>query len=425
VKLTLASLLVASCVNAATYYAATNGNDSADGSISTPWRTVKKAVETISAGDTVQLRSGSFVETTWPPTWTSGSAGNPKILMSYPGETAILMQSNNSSTTALIRLSDVSYWVFRNLILDNSLALTNDAGSDVVKLTAGAVGSSLNVFSNCVVRNSIRGHGFLINNGSTNNLITYCTFSNITASTFPGDSPPHCIYVQSATNVIDHCTFLNGGSRDFNVHNFSTEASGTVVRYCVFGTDNRGIGFVRGDGCFAFNNLFTNGASNTAISIGDDSFPPIGSRAANNSIYGFSTGISVARSTNAVVENNLVGASTTEGWAFSSGNATNAIFRNNLLDTGFRGFDSYGKTYLADAIVSFLYTNTAGFISPPADLRIGASSFAVDRGVASSGFQDDFSGASRPFGSSWDIGAYEYVNVSQIQTASIGTLNVR
>lgn len=424
-KLCLSILLVASCANAATYYASTNGSDLADGSIGSPWRTVKKAIETISSGDIVQLRSGWFIETDWPPTWTSGGASSYKTLMSYPGEVAILSQSNNASTTALIRLSDVSYWVFRDMILDNSLAKTNDAGSDVVKLTAGAAGASRNIFSNCVIRGSVRGHGFLVNNGSTNNTITYCTFSNITSVSFPGDSPPHCIYLQAATNIVDHCLFLGGGSRDFNVHNFSTEASGTVVRYCVFGTDNRGIGFVRGDGCLGYNNLFTNGPSNTAISIGDDSYPPIGSRAANNSIYGFSTGISVARSTNAIVENNLVGASTTEGWAFSSANATNATFRNNILDTGFRGFDSYGKTYLSDAVVSFLYTNAVGFISPPSDLRISASSFAVDRGVSASGFADDFSGAARPFGSAWDIGAYEYLNASQIQTANIGTLNLR
>jgi len=422
-KLIALILLCAGSLQAATYYVATTGNDSNDGSIGSPWLTVKKAVETISAGDIIQLRAGTYTETNWPPTWTSGSSGSRKTLMGYPGETAILRQSNNISATALIRLSDVAYWTFLDLILDNSLARTNDAGSDVVKLTAGSVGASHHIFSNLVVRSSVRGHGFLINSGSTNNLITYCQFTNITTHTQIGDSPPHAVYVQSASNTIDHCVFLGGGDRDFNIHNFSTEAIGTVVRFCAFGSDNRGIGFVRGNNCFGYNNLFTNGPNNTAMSIGDSAFPPVGCRLANNSIYGFSTGISIQRSTNSTIENNLVGASTTEGWAFSSENATNAVFRNNLLDTGFRGFDAYGKVYLADAVVTFLYTNTVGYVSPPANLQIGASSYAIGRGVTAAGFTTDYIGRTRTI--PWDIGAYKFSGTTgYVTNGRAGTLSV-
>ena len=45
------------------------------------------------------------------------------------------------------------------------------------------------------------------------------------------------------------------------------------------------------------------------------------------------------------------------------------------------------------------------------DFRLKAGSIAIDRGMNlnSTGFSSDYSGASRPQGSAWDIGAYEYV----------------
>jgi len=430
VKLPLTiALLFALKSNAATYYAATNGNDSADGSIGTPWRTVKKAVETISGGDTIQLRSGWFIETNWPPTWASGSAGSVKTLMAYPGESVRISQSSNQFD--LIRLTDVDYWTFCDLTLDNHLAATNAAGGNVVKLTSGGSdGAHHNTFSNCVLTAAVRGHLALVNGGSSYNLFTYVTFTNVNTLTIEGDSPPHAIYLQSPTNTIDHCLFAGGGSYDLDIHNFAPEADGTVVRYCTFTSDHKAIGFIKGDGCLAYNCLVIGGdAPNAAGSIGDNSVPCNGSRISNVSVYGYSTGFQIYGSTNSIIENIIVGACDAEGWALSVDNnaaVSGAVFRNVVVDSAFRGFDIYGLLYITNSTALNIYTNVAaGFLNPPGDLRISATSYAVDKGLTSSGFADDFSGAARPFGSAWDIGAYEYFNASQIQTANLGTLNLR
>lgn len=44
----------------ATYYVATNGNDSANGNSSTPWRTIQKAINTVPTGATIRVRGGTY-----------------------------------------------------------------------------------------------------------------------------------------------------------------------------------------------------------------------------------------------------------------------------------------------------------------------------------------------------------------------------
>src|SRR3989344_1227294 len=46
--------------SAATYYVATNGTDSNPGTLSLPFRTIQKGVNVAAAGDTIQVRSGTY-----------------------------------------------------------------------------------------------------------------------------------------------------------------------------------------------------------------------------------------------------------------------------------------------------------------------------------------------------------------------------
>src|ERR1051325_7473065 len=50
-------------VRATTYYVSTSGSDGNNGtSLSTPWRTINKAAQTMVAGDTVYIRGGTYRE---------------------------------------------------------------------------------------------------------------------------------------------------------------------------------------------------------------------------------------------------------------------------------------------------------------------------------------------------------------------------
>ena len=59
-----------------TLYVATTGNDSPDGSLATPWRTLQRAANLIRAGDQVIVRPGRYAGFNLT---TSGTATNPIV----------------------------------------------------------------------------------------------------------------------------------------------------------------------------------------------------------------------------------------------------------------------------------------------------------------------------------------------------------
>jgi len=73
--------------SAATYYVATNGNDSNPGTEAAPWLTISKAASTLVAGDTVYVKEGTYSEIVRPA--NSGTEGNYITYAAYPGDTVI------------------------------------------------------------------------------------------------------------------------------------------------------------------------------------------------------------------------------------------------------------------------------------------------------------------------------------------------
>lgn len=72
-----------------TYYVSTSGNDNNAGTLSAPWRTIQKAANTVAAGDTVQVRAGTYNEIVTMK--TSGNATSGYItFQNYPGEAPIV-----------------------------------------------------------------------------------------------------------------------------------------------------------------------------------------------------------------------------------------------------------------------------------------------------------------------------------------------
>jgi len=63
--ITLLFLLASITINAATYYISTSGNDATgDGSVGNPWRTLRKATETVTTpGDIIHVNAGTYLET--------------------------------------------------------------------------------------------------------------------------------------------------------------------------------------------------------------------------------------------------------------------------------------------------------------------------------------------------------------------------
>src|SRR5689334_4305261 len=125
----LASLLgvAALCLNgtasAATYYVATNGNDTFNGSSANPWATLQHAVETIAPGDTILVRSGTYAGCRIR---NSGTTTAPKTLTHDVGATVVINTPGpQNSHTSLIEIengsgTEVTDWIVDGLEVANS-----------------------------------------------------------------------------------------------------------------------------------------------------------------------------------------------------------------------------------------------------------------------------------------------------------------
>ena len=87
------------------YFVATGGSDTAAGSVTAPWATISHARDAIAPGDIVYVRNGVAANHDDGSGWSgclviggnSGTAGNPKALVVYPGETATIGSINGSA----------------------------------------------------------------------------------------------------------------------------------------------------------------------------------------------------------------------------------------------------------------------------------------------------------------------------------------
>ena len=79
-------LLVAARLPAATYYVATNGNDSAAGNSNAPFATPQKAVSVMVAGDTTFVHGGNYTLSSQIKPSVHGTPENYCKLWAFPGD---------------------------------------------------------------------------------------------------------------------------------------------------------------------------------------------------------------------------------------------------------------------------------------------------------------------------------------------------
>ncbi|MEY3895536.1 MAG: hypothetical protein RLZZ214_1055, partial [Verrucomicrobiota bacterium] len=82
--LALASSVIPTPARAATWYVATNGNDTQAGTLAAPFRTIQRAADVMAPGDTCLIRQGTYRETVRPA--ASGTAAAPMIFSPYNDE---------------------------------------------------------------------------------------------------------------------------------------------------------------------------------------------------------------------------------------------------------------------------------------------------------------------------------------------------
>lgn len=255
-------LLLSLSIGAAKYYISPSGNDSNPGAIVSPKFQLASMWASVSAGDTIYCRGGTYQYSAVQQLNTrDGSAGNYINIWAYPGEKPIFTRVSGAVTgsswpVGLIRLSGADYVYLRDLEITGFVQDTSLA----------SICSGLAVYNsdNCIierVNSHHNGHGILVYECASPQILYCDTHHNYdpidpTAGGNPygdGDGLEVSDYGQGTHTVIRGCRFWNNSDDGLDL--------------------NKCIQFVTVDSCWAWNNGFredgvTTGGDGSGFKLG-------------------------------------------------------------------------------------------------------------------------------------------------------------
>ncbi len=384
---------------AATYYVATDGNDtSGDGSIGSPWETFSHADNQMSGGDTLYVRAGTYTEAIEDlPSGTSWE--NATILKAYNGEPVIIKPSGDN-------------WCF-NLTGEYQYIKIEDMAFDAVNVRVGGcmhVKGDRNTspqkyvhhirFTNCEAYNSTE----------SNILASYNTHHIEYINCVSHDCGPDPVrdmgfYMAMSDGLVDGCIAYNCSGSGIGVWSVvagqgNEQNVGSIIRNCKTWNSGEGMGAYSGSDHKIYNNVIWNttrsgGYGGIRVDGADDT------QVYNNTIYDcVSDGIRINDSS---------------GGGQNEPGTNRTIVRNNIIyNVGGSAIDDSGDDTVEDHNLttdpSFTDTDGADNIAGNADddLTLQAGSSAIDAGSFVTAPAMDIDGKARPQGAAYDIGAYEY-----------------
>ena len=144
------------------YYVATDGNDSNDGSIGHPFKTIGKAVSLVVGGDTIFLRGGQHDYSATITISKSGQDGNPITLQAYQDEVPVLDFTEQPAGDSYKGIAlNGSYWHLKGFVIQYS----GHAGLRVL--------GSYNTMERLVTRSN-GDTGLHLGTGASYNLVLNC-----------------------------------------------------------------------------------------------------------------------------------------------------------------------------------------------------------------------------------------------------------
>jgi hypothetical protein len=392
--LILFMIIGAMTAEAATYYVATTGNDAyvctTAQTVSTPKRTIKSGISCLKPGDKLYIRGGTYTEQIDLATPNkSGTAGYYITIAGYPGEKPTIRYSEGTDGYGVVRARGNRGWlIFENLVLDGALS-GNRTGWQLTE------GNHDFILRNLEIKN-FHSNGVFV---SANNVqILNCQIHHQASS---DASRWYGIYFHNGANGViqGNAIYNNPGG---GIHAYPGTISNLIIRGNRIYSNNtmttsnvEGIIVFRGSrngvmqnitGVQIYNNLVYNNSISGGTSGGIRvSNGPDGTKIWNNTVYankgwGINIQTGTSKPTNTVVQNNIVYANTL----------------GQIANTGI------------SSILNYNLTTDPRFVNPSAaDFNLQTSSPAINKGVILSSVKTDIRSASRPKGSTHDIGAYE------------------
>ena len=431
-----AAVALAACHAAAadTYYVAPGGNNGWPGTEGQPWATIQHAAETLTPGDLVYIKGGTYTERVTPS--NSGSAGNVITYAAYQSDLVTIDGSGIALPSwggGLFGISGLSYITVKGLRVINAGPGDNDVGI--------LVDSSNNVvISNCSTYNTtssgiaawnstnitIAGNEVELacNDGEQEcitvaNTDTFVIRNNHVHHGGPGSIGGEGIDAKDGSrngkvfaNHVHHINRLGIYVDSWDKHTYAIEVYGNLAHHCAgdgFALAAENGGLLEAVG--VFNNIaYAN--DNVGLTIGGwgepgATHPMTGITVINNTFHGNGTAgwgggilIDNPEVTGLVIRNNIC----SENSDFQIANEASApapIVDHNLID----GTQSYsgainGSNYQTGDPLFFDWTG--------ADYHVLMGSPAIDTGSLTDAPVDDYDGSPRPQGAGYDIGSFEY-----------------
>jgi parallel beta-helix repeat protein len=398
VRAAIALLLFTGTSHAADYYVSKSGGDGNSGTSSSPWLTLQHAAGAVGPGDVVHVLDGSYAGMNITQ---DGTASQP-----------ITFKADGSN----VRLTT------RNPVTDD---IVNIEGGDYIVIDGFKVEDAPRIGIRIVqARGVVIKNNEVMRSGHTGILTGWTPEIQILNNVSWGAGAQHGIYVSNSNEANDNVVIsgnesYGNGQNGVQLNGDCWEGgdgiiSGAIIENNLVHDNNwKGFSLISVRNSIIRNNvIYDNGISAGAGGIHLADQPDCTHESINNVIVN-----------NTVVEPRIAGMRMTDD---SSPN----VFFNNLVvakSSDYTIVDEVGGN-LVDGSTNLLYTSSSGlFVNAGAsDYHLTSSSPAVDAGA--SGYQGesapnvDVEGKSRPVGSAWDSGAYEYGTA--VPDATPPTVNV-
>lgn len=408
----IALLLIAPTAWAGNYFVSTAGNDLANGSAGSPWKTLQRAADLVTAGDIVNVLAGEYAGL---DLFTSGTAANPITFRAQPG---VSITSPNQRTPDGINLEGASYVVIEGFHVTG----LPRAGIRAVGTSAANVSRFVTIRDNVADQNGRWG----IFTGYSEDLL----IENNQASR---SELEHGIYVSNSADrpiVRDNLVWGNFGSgiqinSDGTLPGDGIIKDALVERNTVYGNGAGGGSALNMDGVqdsvFVNNLLYDNHASGISLYQIDGEEGAKNNQVLNNTILqpsdgGWAVNIQGGSTGNTVRNNILLNQQSFRGSISVSEDSLaglssdyNAVKDRFSVDDGESGVSlAQWRTATGQDAHSFVATLANLFVDPSnSDFHLRVGSLAVDTGNASLAPPIDLSGHARPQGLGFDMGAYE------------------
>jgi parallel beta-helix repeat protein len=192
--------------HAATFYVATSGDNANPGTAELPFQTLQRGAQALSAGDTLIVQGGTYLETlVWViPSGTSWS--QPVTVQVAPGETVVLQA--NVPTDAVVDFEDNSQYI----ILDGFILDANNLAS----FAFGIGNASFIRVMNCEIKNAL--HSGMSVGGHSHE------FSNLDVHDNGSTGYDHGLYLITSQTRVESSRFYNHSGYGIHVYSSAHES---------------------------------------------------------------------------------------------------------------------------------------------------------------------------------------------------------